>query len=298
VGIVELAALICSAFSGLWGLHLPAESFYGISAARKSEAGGREMGTLTLIVAAITFGGAALGLILKHAMPEKMTHGAPRDAVASVVGLLTLLCALVLGLLVWQAYGVYSNQNATIQNYALRVLMEDLALADYGPEAAPAREGLRDGLEHTLKDLWGPRFTDDFITVNYRAAISALRSGQFFLDTLEPSTESQKAALAAASQAQAASAQMRVQMALALTNPISYPLIAIVVAWVAVLLCGYGFMSRVSVVSIVALALGALAVSSAVYTIIELSDPYSGPFRASPAPIERLLQDIRNNETH
>jgi hypothetical protein len=132
---------------------------------------------LALCVAAITFGGAVVGLVLKHALPEKLTHGAPRDAVASVVGLLTLLCALVLGLLIWTAYGVYSNQNATIQSYTLRVLIEDLALADYGPEAQPARDGLRDGLEMTLRDLWGPRFTDDFITVNYRAAISAMRSG-------------------------------------------------------------------------------------------------------------------------
>jgi hypothetical protein len=253
---------------------------------------------LALCVAAITFTGGVVGLVLKHALPDSLTHGAPRDAVASVVGLLTLLCALVLGLLIWTAYGVYSNQNATIQNYALRVLLEDLALADYGPEAQPARDGLRDGLQKTLQELWGPRFTDDFITVNYRAAISAMRGGQFFLDTLQPTNETQKSALSAAVQAHAASAQMRIQMALALTNPVSYPLMAIVVGWVTVLLCGYGFMSRSNPVSIVALAFGALAVSSAVYTIRELSDPYGGPFRASPAPIERLLQDISNNETH
>jgi hypothetical protein len=246
----------------------------------------------------VTFRGAVVGLVLKHALPERLTHGAPRDAVASVVGLLTLLCALVLGLLIWTAYGVYSNQNATIQNYALRVLLEDLALADYGPEAQPARDGLRDRLQNTLKELWGPRFTDDFVTVNYRATISTMRGGQFYLDTLEPSTETQKAALAAAIQARAASAQMRIQMALALTNPVSYPLMAIVVAWVTVLLCGYGFMSRINPVSIVALALGALAVSSAVYTIKELSDPYGGPFKASSAPTNRLIEDISNQETH
>jgi hypothetical protein len=253
---------------------------------------------LALSVAAITFGGAVVGFILKHALSEKMTHGAPRDAVASVVGLLTLLCALVLGLLTWTAYGVYSNQNATIQSYALRVLMEDIALKDYGPEAQPARDGLRDGLANTVNELWGPRFTDDFITVNYRAAIIAMRSGQFYLDTLEPTTEAQKAALAAAVQAQAASAQLRVQMALALTNPVSYPLMAVVVAWVTVLLCGYAFISRLSPVAVVALAFGALAISSAVYTIIELSDPYGGPFKASPAPIERVIQDIHSGETH
>jgi hypothetical protein len=125
-----------------------------------------------------------------------------------------------------------------------------------------------------------------------------MRSGQLFLETLEPATDSQKAALAAANQALAASGQLRLQMALALTNPVSYPMMAIVVSWVTVVLCGYGFMSRMSPLSLVALASGALAVSSAVYTIIELSDPYSGPFRASPAPIDRLIQDISNNETH
>jgi len=253
---------------------------------------------LALCVAAITFGGAVVGLVLKHVLPEKLSIGAPRDAVASVVGLLTLLCALVLGLLIWTAYGVYSSQNATIQNYAMRVLLEDLALEDYGPEAQPARDGLRDGLQNTVNELWGPRFTDDFVTINYRAAISAMRAGQFYLDTLQPTSEQQKVALAAAAQAHASSGQLRLQMALALTNPVSYPLMAIVVAWVTVLLCGYGFMSRVNPVSIIALALGALAVSSAVYTITELSDPYGGPFKASPAPIERLIQDITNNETH
>ncbi len=253
---------------------------------------------LAVCVAAITFGGAIVGLALKHALPEKLTTGAPRDAVSSVVGLLTLLCALVLGLLIWTAYGVYSNQSATIQNFAIRVLLEDMALADYGPEAQPIRDGLRDGLQRTINELWGPRFTDDFVTVNYRAAIGAMRAGQFYLDTLEPTTQEQKAALTAAVQAHVASGQLRLQMALALTNPVSYPLMAIVVAWVAVLLCGYGFMSRVNPVSIVALALAALAVSSAIYTITELSDPYGGPFKASPAPIERLIQDITNNETH
>jgi hypothetical protein len=57
-------------------------------------------------------------------------------------------------------------------------------------------------------------------------------------------------------------------------------------------------MSRISPVSLVALAFGALAVSSAVYTIVELSDPYSGPFRASSAPINRLIEDISSKETH
>ena len=35
--------------------------------------------------------------------------------------------------------------------------------------------------------------------------------------------------------------------------------------------------------------IGALAIASAVYVILDLSSPYSGVFRASPAPLEQVL---------
>jgi len=41
--------------------------------------------------------------------------------------------------------------------------------------------------------------------------------------------------------------------------------------------------------SVVAMAVGALAVASAVLLILDLSNPYSGVFRASPAPLEQVL---------
>ena len=41
--------------------------------------------------------------------------------------------------------------------------------------------------------------------------------------------------------------------------------------------------------SFLAVAVGALAVASAAYVILELSAPYSGIFRASSAPLEQVL---------
>jgi hypothetical protein len=41
--------------------------------------------------------------------------------------------------------------------------------------------------------------------------------------------------------------------------------------------------------SVIVLAVGALAVASALYMIEDLSSPYSGLFRASPAPLEQVL---------
>ena len=69
-------------------------------------------------VAVAVFAGGAVGLFLQHLLPEKFTTGGPRDMIGAVVGLLTLLSALVLGLLIWTAYGVYSGQNLAVQTLA------------------------------------------------------------------------------------------------------------------------------------------------------------------------------------
>ena len=78
-------------------------------------------------------------------------------------------------------------------------------------------------------------------------------------------------------------------MSFALASPISIPLIVTVVAWATFLFFGYGLMSGGGTTSFVAVAVGALAVASAANLILDLSSPYSGIFRASPAPLEQVL---------
>jgi len=68
------------------------------------------------------------------------------------------------------------------------------------------------------------------------------------------------------------------QMALALVEPISYPLIGLVVAWATFLFCGYGLMSKRHPMSYVTLGIGALGIASAINVIDDFSDPYSGLF--------------------
>ena len=62
-----------------------------------------------------------------------------------------------------------------------------------------------------------------------------------------------------------------------------------VVGWVACLFCGFGLTARATVTSVIALAVGSIAVASAVLLILDLSNPYSGLFRASSAPLEQAL---------
>jgi hypothetical protein len=244
------------------------------------------------VVLVIVFAGGAIGLQLQSALPEGYTTGGPRDTVFAVTGLVTLLLALVLGLLIWTAFGVYSLQKTSIQNLAIGGLRVDAALNDYGPEAAEGRKLLKLGIERTIGEIWSPASDGDFVANNYRAALGNLKERQAFLNSLQPSSDKQKAALAEATQAAQLIGQTRLQMALALVDPVSYPLLAIVVAWATCLFCGYGLLSKRHPMSYIVLAVGALAVASALEVIVDLSGPYSGWFRVSPHALTDVLKAI------
>ena len=253
---------------------------------------------MALCAAAVTFAGGGIGLLLRRKLPPRYTQSRSKDMIASVSGLMTLLTALVTGLLIWTAYGVYSGQNVAVQNYAARALQEDLALADYGADAASGRAKLRERLARTVIDMWGAPSDAEFVNRNYHAAVENLRTGQAYLDSLRPTTEPQRLALAAANQAHAAVAQTRLQMALALTDPVSYPLLTVVIIWATFLFCGYGLSAGGNRMAYAAMAVGALAFSTAVFVIVDLSTPYSGVFKASSAPIERIIKDVDKQEGH
>jgi hypothetical protein len=238
----------------------------------------------------VVFAGGLVGLVLQRALHEKHTTGPARDMIGAVGGLLTLLCALVTGLLIWTAYGVYAGQNTAIQTLASKVLQLDLALQDYGSDATPERLALRDRLGKTIDEVWGTQESDaNFTANNFAMAVHLMRDPEKDLERLQPSTDEQKRALAAAKSAVDSIGQSRLQMSFALTAPVCYPLLLTVVGWVFFLFCGFGLMSRGGVMSILALAVGAIAIASGVLLILDLSDPYSGVFRASAAPLEQVL---------
>jgi hypothetical protein len=247
--------------------------------------------SFAIVAALAVFGGGALGFVLQRTLPESLTTGGPRDMIGAVVGLLTLLSALVLGLLIWTAYGVYASQ--TIQNLAAKAMQFDFALADYGPETRGLRLQLRDGLSKTINEVWGANVSNgNFIAENFSAAIRNLHDRQAALDKLHPTNDDQPRALAAANSAAESIAQSRLLMSFGLWAPISLPLVETVVVWFTLIFVGFGLTSKGNPTSIVVAIVGALAVASAFHLILDLSQPYTGVFRASPAPLTQVLAAI------
>ena len=187
----------------------------------------------SVTVAVVMFAAGLLGLALQGRLPEKHTTGGSRDMILAVAGLLTLLCALVTGLLIWTAYGVYAGQNTQIQTFAAKMMQLDMALSDYGPDAIPVRAQIRETLGKTIDQIWHADQSDsNFAADNFASALQNVRARDKGLARLPPTTDEQKQALAEATSASDAIAQTRMQMSFALSTPVAYPVLLIVVGWV------------------------------------------------------------------
>jgi hypothetical protein len=112
--------------------------------------------TIALGGAAIVFVCGAVVLSLQHALPARYTTGGPRDMIGRHWAAHPALGARAWAHMIWTAYGVYSGQNAAVQSYVQRVLQKDMALADYGPEAAPTLRKDSGGSEARDRSNVGP----------------------------------------------------------------------------------------------------------------------------------------------
>ena len=230
-----------------------------------------------------------IGLFLQKALPEGHTSDRSRDIIGGVVGLLTLLLALVLGLLIWTAYGVTTTQKNELQVLSARALEFDLEMKQYGPEGEKGRELLRTDIVWAHEQFWGD---EDSKAQAYTASYHNMGNMSEFLSSLHPTTDMQRQLLGAANLHYSQIGETRLLMSLQLVDPISWPLITTVIAWSCLLFCGFGLLSRINATTLCVLALGACSVASAVFLILELSQPYTSYMRVSPAGLEQVIVDL------
>jgi hypothetical protein len=81
-------------------------------------------------------------------------------------------------------------------------------------------------------------------------------------------------------------------MARQLANPFPEHLLLVVVLWASAVFLGNGIIAAPNAVTVLAHLVGAIAVGSAVFLILELSHPYSGVIRLSSVPLDRLMLQL------
>jgi hypothetical protein len=110
--------------------------------------------TRSIAVAVTTFGASVVGMALQWILPTQVLADS-KGHCRRMVGLITLLLALVLGLLVFTAFSVFTTQQAEAQSLGPVVIELDVILEQYGPEAIRGRIGLREALGRSGRRFFG-----------------------------------------------------------------------------------------------------------------------------------------------
>ena len=241
-----------------------------------------------LACAALTFGASMLGMLLQGIVPAQTLTEA-KGTVGAMVGLVTLLLALVLGLLIYTAFAVFATQQSEAYSLGPLVVEIDLELEKYGPAAAQGRAGLRAALQRSRVRFFGdPKRGPQVYTLEEtRGTLQGL--GNYF-DSLEPANDSQRQSLATARDLAKKFNETQMLMARQLANPFPPYVLVVVICWASALFLGNGLVATPNVVTVSAHLAGAIAIGSAVFLMLELSQPYIGVIRMSPAGIDRLIQ--------
>jgi Protein of unknown function (DUF4239) len=212
--------------------------------------------------------------------------------ITAIVGLIFPLLALVLGNLIGSASSFYSTQKSEMNTFAARALQLDLALAEFGPETAHTRTMMKDTLMKVRRMLWWGGepggMPPDLSVVE---PLKTLREADEDVASLEPKTPAQRQ-FAANAAATSAMEQTRLLISLQLASPVSWPLLVIVVSWALILFCGFGALSRINSTAIVALGFGAFAVGSALFLILELTQPFTGVFGVPSSAFDEMLASL------
>jgi len=243
---------------------------------------------ISLAVGVLTFALGVLGFALKRLLPKRHMSTGSKEMIGGIIGLVSLLLALVLGTLVGSAYGFFASQKASIETLCARSLELDLAFREFGAEMQPLREALKDSMRAAHDAIWGDggAYRRQF---DVRAYMPRFEKWNETVGSLTPHSPAQTQLLSSMIASSSAYQETRLQTSLQLASPLSWPLLIIVVSWAMLLFCGFGELPGPNGSSVAALGFGSFAVASAIFLILELSQPYTGLFRIPSASMDETL---------
>lgn len=240
------------------------------------------------IVFAVVFGGALLGIAVRAALPDHHLSADTKDIVKLATGLIATMTALVLGLLISSAKGSYDTRGGEITQMAANIILLDQLLAHYGPETRDARDLLRRSVIHAIGRIW-PR------SGSGPSAPEPAGEAEAFFDmvqNLTPHTESQRSIQAQALSITQSVVHMTRLLAAQSGGSIPMPFLVLVVGWLALIFASFAMFAPNNGTVIFALLVCAACVSSAVYLILELDQPFGGLIQISSAPMHELLAHL------
>jgi hypothetical protein len=236
---------------------------------------------------------ATIGIILHIKMPDSHFDSDSKDVVKSVMAIVATMTALVLGLLIASAKSSYDTQSTEIQQLAANVVQLDRFLVLYGPEAGDARKLLKRALIAGHDRLW-PEDNHQTVDLNPAGTWGYIQVLSDAVSRLSPANDAQRRSQTAALGLLTEIYHARMLMFEQTSGVTSWPLLVVLIFWVSMLFLGFGLFARVHIIIVGALFIGAVSVGSAIFLMLEMSQPYQGLIRIPDTAVKAALAQMSN----
>jgi hypothetical protein len=244
---------------------------------------------LSGIVFACVFTAALVGMAIRRILPEEHLCMDVKETVRLSTALISTMAALVLGMLVSSAKSTYDARQNEVVEMSSEIVTIDRALERYGPETGNIRSEFRRVVAEGVQRIW--------------PALSSLPSERRPADKAEPLVDQLEHLVPNDSNQVTAKSQITLQIiALRHTQWLMFlksqhssvptPLLVVLISWLVIIFVGFGLFAPQNATIFVTLGLAGLAVSAAIFIILEMYSPFTGVMRISSAPLIEALSQM------
>jgi hypothetical protein len=244
-----------------------------------------------LLAFCFIFGAAMIGLAVGGKLPENYRTEPTQKTVQSVMTVIGLLSALVLGLLIASTKANYDTRSAEVEQFAANVTLLDREMMHFGREAKDWRDLLRGFTARKIALTW-PKGGASGPVMHDAQTVQMLDDVQERLRAWTPNTEAEREgrtnALRLTVELQRTSRLLAVQQ----SSQAPTPFLVVVIFWVGMLFLSYAIFAPRNATVVAAIVVAAISVSVAVNLIFDMDRPFSGFIRVAPTAMQQALDQM------
>jgi hypothetical protein len=234
--------------------------------------------------------GVLVGMVVRAKIPAAKLGHDTKEVIRLGAGLLATLAAVVISLMIASAKSSYDTQDTHFRQLAAYLVEADQLLAQYGPEAIPVRQLMRKNVPAAMERIWNERatalqntaFTANSLAETLHAAV----------ETLTPVNDAQRSLKPRIVQASNEIARTRLLIFADGDKPVLTPFMLILIVWLTVIFASFGVFVEPSAIAWTALLIFALSVSSALFLVSDLSQPFAGFMQIPKEPLKYTLAPL------
>jgi hypothetical protein len=262
-----------------------------------------EVGSTVLVFVLLLIATGA-GVWVRPLLPEEHKAHETVQLIQLVIGMLVTFAALVLGLMTASAKSSFDTASNDLRTYAADLIELDSTLREYGRATDEPRQLLRAYTAAAIASTWPNEpapagdYPRDIGSQDGSQKLENLRLGDMLTEAgkdlrqLQTHDPLQQRLLDDGLMQYRRVVDARWKIIEEAHSSISQPFLVTLNFWLCVIFLSFGLIAPRNALALVTIMLGAVSIASAIYVIVDLDTPFTGPIVISSVPMRDALAHL------